>query len=89
MNMLSFDELFEKLRSGDESLDIEAKRAEKLGNSVLETVSAFANEPNRGGGYLLLGVGLSECTLFPEYEITGVPKPDQLQADLATKCEKC
>lgn len=88
MNMLSFDELFEKLRSSDESLDIEAKRAEKLGNSVLETVSAFANEPNRGGGYLLLGVGLSEGTLFPEYEITGVPKPDQLQAELATKCRE-
>lgn len=88
MTVWSFDDLFQKLQSGDESVEIEAKRAEKFGNSMLETVSAFANEPNRNGGYLLLGVSLSEGKLFPEYEIVGVPNPDQLQADLATKCRE-
>jgi ATP-dependent DNA helicase RecG len=91
--MLSFAELWEKLISGDESVLIEAKRSEKMGTSVLETVSAFSNEPNRGGGYLLLGVERSaeDLDLFGgdsrvPYRVVGVPQPDQLQAELATQC---
>ena len=68
------------------------KRSEKLGASVLETISAFSNEPGRGGGYLLLGVERSEdLDLFGgdarlAYRVAGVPHPDQLQAELATQC---
>lgn len=82
----TFDELWQKLCSADESVEIEAKRAEEVGKSVLATVSAFANEPDRGGGYLLLGVTRDEAALFPDYAIVGVPKPDKIQADLATQC---
>jgi ATP-dependent DNA helicase RecG len=91
--MLSFAELWEKLVSGDESVLIEAKRSERLGTSILETISAFSNEPNRGGGYLLLGVERSaeDLDLFGgesrlPYQVTGVLQPDQFQADLATQC---
>jgi len=86
MSLLGFDELLQKLRTSDESVEIEAKRAEEFGNRILETVSAFSNEPGRNGGYLILGVATAKDALFPVYEIYGVPKPDQLQADLATKC---
>jgi ATP-dependent DNA helicase RecG len=58
MSPTGFAELWDRLRAGDECATIEAKRAEEFGNSILETVSAFANEPNLGGGYLLLGVSL-------------------------------
>jgi len=91
--MSSFAELWEKLVSGDESVLIEAKRSERLGTSILETISAFSNEPSRGGGYLLLGVERSaeDLDLFGgesrlPYQITGVLQPDQFQADLATQC---
>lgn len=90
MNHASYSDLWERLTTGDESVDIEVKRCGELGSSVLETICAFANEPNRGGGYLLLGVGVAEEVLFPEcrYEIVGVSHLDQIQADLATKCRE-
>lgn len=84
----TFDELWEKLRNGDETVEIEAKRAEEAGNSVMETVSAFSNEPGRGGGYLLLGVAQKQDTLFPDYELVGLSNPDRLQQELATKCSE-
>jgi len=86
MSTLSFDELWQKLCAGDESVEIEAKLGEQIGPSILETVSAFANEPGRGGGYILLGVGRSRHSLFPDYTVTGVAKPDQIQAALASMC---
>ncbi len=86
MGKQSFEELWNKLRFGDESVEIEAKRATEIGSSVLETISAFANEPYRGGGYLLLGIAPTTDLLFPDYEVVGVKAPDKLQADLATQC---
>jgi ATP-dependent DNA helicase RecG len=53
---------------------------------MLETISAFANEPGRQGGYLVLGVRRADDALFPTYEIVGVPDPDKLQSDLASQC---
>lgn len=67
--MLTFTELWEKLLSQDETAEIEAKRAFDIGKSILETVSAFANEPGRGGGYLVLGVESSEDNALNEYKI--------------------
>lgn len=86
MTLLDFGELWHKLTTGDESVEIEAKRGEEIGKSILETISAFSNEPDRNGGYLLLGVSKKDSSLFPDYEITGVSKPDQVQASLATQC---
>ncbi|NEP13669.1 MAG: transcriptional regulator [Symploca sp. SIO2C1] len=86
--MLTFTELWEKLVSQDESVEIEAKSASEIGKSILETVSAFANEPERGGGYLILGVKSSEDDALNEYKIIGLSNPDKIQRDLATQCRE-
>lgn len=88
MANLGFDELWHHLNERDESVQIEAKAGEQIGASILETVSAFANEPGRGGGYLLLGVRLAPASLFPTYEVVGVPDADKVQSDLATQCRQ-
>lgn len=79
-------ELFDRLVNLDETERIEAKRATEIGNSVMETVCAFANEPGLGGGHLLLGVAREEMALFPAYEVVGIDNPDKLASDLATRC---
>lgn len=86
MSMLGFDELWRLLVEHDETVQIEAKAGSEVGPSMMDTVSAFSNEPGRGGGYLWLGVGLAHDTLFPTYEIDGVADPDKVQADLASQC---
>jgi ATP-dependent DNA helicase RecG len=86
--MLSFTELWEKLLSEDETVEIEAKSASDIGKSILETASAFANEPGRGGGYLILGVESSEDNASNEYKTVGVSDPDKIQRDLATQCRE-
>lgn len=85
MTLPSFEDLWKKLCSADESTEIEAKRAEEVGKSVLATISAFANE---GGGYLLLGIARDEDALFPDYRIVGIQNPDKIQADVATQCRE-
>jgi ATP-dependent DNA helicase RecG len=84
--MLEFEELWERLVSVDETDTIEAKRGSDIGDSVLETISAFSNEPELGGGYLLLGIAKKENSLFPDYEIVGIEHPDNLQNNLAGRC---
>lgn len=79
-------DLLDRLNTLDEHERIEAKRGTDAGKSILETVCAFANEPGLGGGCILLGVQREELSLFPSYTVVGVPKPDQLAADLATQC---
>ena len=54
--MLTFDELWEILITEDEGVEIEAKKGSEVSKSCWETISAFANEPGLGGGYLLLGI---------------------------------
>jgi ATP-dependent DNA helicase RecG len=88
MELLNFDELWMKLRTGDESVSIEAKLAEEFGKSCFETVSAFSNEPGMGGGYLLLGIGSTSDKLFQEYQLRGVPNAAKVQADVATACRE-
>lgn len=78
-------ELLERLNLLDENERIEAKAASEIGRSLLETVSAFANEPGLGGGWLLLGVTREDLALFPTYEVHGIDQPDKLSADLATQ----
>ena len=77
-------ELFEHLQLLDETERIEAKTGSEVGKSGLETVCAFANEPNLGGGWLLLGVAPDENALFSGYVVVGVEAPDKLASDLAS-----
>jgi ATP-dependent DNA helicase RecG len=81
-------ELMEKLRSEDESVEIEAKRGGSIDKSVIQTVCAFANEPGRGGGYLLLGVEEDPNGQLwgPSFVVVGVNDPGKLQEDLPTQC---
>ncbi len=79
-------QLLEQLNSLDEHSQIEAKTASQLSKGVLESVCAFSNEPGLGGGWLLLGVQLAPNTLWPTYEVVGVPNPDRMSAELATQC---
>ncbi len=77
--------LIERLQSCDESQEIEAKAARvALGKSVLETLSAFSNEPGLGGGYLLLG--LQGGGPDNRYTVVGVDNPDKVQQELVTAC---
>jgi ATP-dependent DNA helicase RecG len=78
-------ELLEQLNALDESETIEAKLASQIGSSIMETVCAFANEPNLGGGWLLLGVQRDQRALFPVYEVIGINDPDKLISDLVTQ----
>lgn len=79
-------ELLQSLNLLDENERIEAKRAQDAGKSLLISICAFANEPNLGGGWLLLGVTREELALFPGYEVEGVADPDKLTADIASQC---
>lgn len=74
------------LNDTDECQFIEAKRASDKSRSVMETVCAFANEPNAGGGYLLLGVAQSETPDFKRYEVSGIDDTDKMQQDIASQC---
>ena len=83
---MNAQKLLESLNLLDENERIEAKRAQDTGRSVLETICAFANEPQLGGGWLLLGVVPDELALFPGYAVEGVADADKLSADLASQC---
>ena len=86
--MLSFDDLWELLTTQDESVEIEAKKASEVGKSCWETISAFANEPGLGGGYLLLGIKSPQDSNGNRYEIEGLTDPDKIQTDLASQCSE-
>jgi ATP-dependent DNA helicase RecG len=79
-------ELLAELNELDEHITIDAKTAADLGKSMLETACAYANEPNLGGGYILLGVAPANNSLWPTYEVVGVDDPDKLQNDIASQC---
>lgn len=84
---MNIKELIKELDDLDESRRIEAKTASEIGKALMESVTAFANEPGMGGGYLLLGVAREEGTLFQdEYIVTGISDPDKVAADLASQC---
>jgi len=82
---LSPKSLYRELLELDEHQRIEAKRATEIGNSVMQTVCAFANEPGLGGGYLLLGVREPDDH-HESYWVEGVQEPDTLIAQLQNNC---
>ena len=85
--MKTAQELFEQLNSIDENVRIEAKKASEIDKGIMETVCAFANEPNLGGGYLLLGaVRTGFRDGLPVYEPENIDNPDKIQNDLISKC---
>ena len=84
--MESAVDLINLLNLTDETNRIEAKRGSSVDKSILQTVCAFANEPNLGGGNILLGVVPDKMSLFPQYEVIGVENPDKIQLDLASQC---
>ncbi|GAB6009652.1 AlbA family DNA-binding domain-containing protein [Dysgonomonas reticulitermitis] len=84
--MTDINELLEQLNLSDESVSLEAKRAGEIDKSVMETVNSFSNEPNLGGGYLLLGVERVEKDETWQYIVTGISDPDKLQLDLSSQC---
>lgn len=87
---MDFNELFNALLNTDETDRIEAKKAlGGLGKSFLQTVSALSNEPDLGGGYILLGVSRNELSEEPRYHITGIQDPDKLQRDIVHQCRQC
>lgn len=77
-----------QLNATDECSNIEAKKGSEVGRSILETICAFSNEPNLGGGYILLGVVKDESSLFPEYTVTGIPfeQLDKIKSDISSQC---
>ncbi len=81
--------LIAELNELGEHTRIEAKRASEVGKSALETVCSFSNEPDLGGGHLLLGVAKEkDPDLFGKrpYVVVGVPDPERLSAELASRC---
>jgi ATP-dependent DNA helicase RecG len=67
-------------RTGTDTLQVEAKRAEhELPKRLWETLSAFAN--TRGGGVLVLG--LEQTAGF---SVVGVKNPGKVMQDLASLC---
>jgi len=82
------EEILTRLQTRDECDRIEAKESKNaLGKSALETISAFSNEPNLGGGYLVLGLKkVNGDTLEGLYHIQGVTDPDKIQRELANVC---
>jgi len=86
MKEAQLSELFEQLNSLDEHPRVDAKTSREVGESVMETICAYANEPGLGGGYLLLGV--SECgeQADQKYCVAGVDNPDKIQRDIADQC---
>jgi ATP-dependent DNA helicase RecG len=84
--METLKDIIERLNNSDESTTIEAKRGSAIDKSIMESVCAFSNEPDLGGGIIVLGVVREEQLLFPQYEVVGINNIDQLQLDLASQC---
>lgn len=82
----SAQELFDLLNQQDECDWIEAKGGSESSHSVMETVCAYCNEPGLGGGYILMGVGEDNSSLFPQYKIVPVNDSDKLQKDFVSQC---
>lgn len=73
-------ELLDELRTIDEQRGVEAKRS--WSDDADATVSAFANEPDLGGGILLIGI--SRVSTGTGYEVVGVSDPDRVLNEIAT-----
>lgn len=80
------NEIIDTLNHSDEHSSLEVKKGSEVGKSFLETICAFSNEPNLGGGIIVLGIEEEEHSLFPTYKVVGVDDVDKIQKDIATQC---
>lgn len=79
------EDLLDELNTVDEHQQIEAKTvSDNLGESILGTISAFSNEPDLDGGYIILGVARDSKT--NKYHPAGVNNPDKIQTELVSAC---
>lgn len=80
-------QLIKELNATDETEELEAKEQSSLivSKTVYETICALANEPDLGGGTILLGVEKEEA-LFSFYTPSGVNNPDKISSDIASSC---
>lgn len=86
--MKTAKELLNLLNATDEHSRLEAKRASEVGKSIFETICSFSNEPELGGGYLLLGAckeGVFEDGRV-RYAIETITDPDKVQSDIVSGC---
>ena len=79
------ERLLAELKTLDEHPRIEAKKASKIGVSIMQTVCAFANEPGLAGGYLLLGVCEPDEN-HTTFWLEGIDDTDTLLNDLQANC---
>jgi ATP-dependent DNA helicase RecG len=84
----NLEQLLERLQGCDECQKIEVKESKSSsGASVMETISAFSNEPDLGGGFIILGLRKnSDGSANSRYAIIGVADPDKIQCELASLC---
>ncbi len=81
------EELFELLNETDECTWIEAKGGSCSSRAVMESVCSFSNEPNLGGGYILLGVAEDDSSSENAYKVVPLENSfDKFQADFASQC---
>ena len=83
-------DLLRELNELDEHSSLEAKACAsgELGESFFDTVCAFSNEPDLGGGRIVLGVTRSLDDFFGAYEVVGIQNPDKLLQDIASGCSQ-
>ncbi len=83
---MSASEILAQLNLLDEASRFEAKEGQDIDKSARETICAFCNEPDLGGGYLILGLRRTQMLFDTQYTVVGVEDPDKLQCNLATQC---
>lgn len=83
------EDILNRLNSLDEDKRVEAKTGSRIDRSLMETICSFSNEPNMGGGDIILGVETSEMPNdkgVKTYHVVGVNDTDKLQSDIASQC---
>ncbi|OBW93051.1 ATP-binding protein [Gallibacterium salpingitidis] len=72
-------------QNGNEHQQIEAKKAQYIGDSIMQTVCAFANQPVGEKSYLLLGISEPD-EQHNNYWVSGVDALDELLNNLHNNC---
>lgn len=93
-------ELFQYLNETAETKQIEAKGNEDIHTrdrnggqgkttfrSLLESVCSFSNEPDMGGGVILLGIGEEQEDSDNRFFVEDIGDLDKAQCDIATQCK--
>ncbi len=81
----SIKQIIDELVQLGETPRIEAKQANDIGPSVMQTICAFANEPGLDGGWLLLGVSEPDFE-YDTFWVSGIENVDKLLGELQNNC---